>query len=74
MVYRRAESVDRAPADFPREQRGSLQSASTAGSSSAGPQALSHGMQIVRSHFNSLITAFHHKLQILSCLPGNQVH
>ena len=50
MVYRRAESVDRAPADFPRGQQCSLQSASTR-SSSAAPQAISHGMQIVRSHF-----------------------
>ena len=50
LVYRRAESLDRAPAGFPRDQRCSLQSATT-GSSSAAPQALSHGMQIVRSHF-----------------------
>jgi len=50
MVYRRSESVDRAPAGFPRDQRCSIQSSAT-GSSSTAPQALSHGMQIVRGHF-----------------------
>ena len=50
MVYRRSESVDRATAGLPRDQRCSIQSPAT-GSSSYAPQALSHGMQIVRSHF-----------------------
>ena len=71
VAYRRSESVDQATVGLLRDQRCSIQPLLP------GPHPMHPKLYLVAGKLSaviSLTTAFHRKLQISSCLPGNKVH